>query len=290
MDDLESTLPTELKQLQRTAGKTNDVFKAQKQSAISRLVRNLREILTDVDKTGREIEALKIAAKVEDGEISQWNDTVDAKTEYAENQMEAPEEWLERKRQEHHNEEQEKTMQFEIKSQKTKLKIQEEHNLKCQHKSTPSEQLVSQAKLPKLVITKFNGPFTDWPRFWGQFPEAIDKSSVLPVTKFTYLPELLDDRVRKTIEALPHSPEGYNRAKAILEERFGKESEIFKAYLKEIIYLLHTPTANPKKILEFFEKLSYNVQALASLNQLNHVNRMVPLTLEKLPTIRGDLV
>ena len=111
-----------------------------------------------------------------------------------------------------------------------------------------------------------------------------------PVTKFTYLRELLDDRVRKTIEALPHSPEGYNRAKAILEERFRKESEIVKAYLKEIIDLPHTPTANPRKILEFFEKLSYNVQALESLNQLNHVNGMVSLPLEKLPTTRRDLV
>lgn len=155
---------------------------------------------------------------------------------------------------------------------KKKLKLQEEHDLKCQHKSTPSEQLVSQAKLPKLVITKFNGSFIDWPRFWGQFSEAIDKSSVPPVTKFTSLRELLDERVRKTIEALPHSPEGYNRAKEILEERFGKESEIFKAYLKEFIDLPHTPTANPRKILEFFEKLSYNVQALESLSQLNHVN------------------
>jgi len=113
---------------------------------------------------------------------------------------------------------------------------------------------------------------------------------VSPVTKLTYLRELLDDRVRKTIEALPNSPEGYNRAKEILEERFGKESEIVKAYLKEIIDLPHTPTANPRKILEFFEKLSYNVQALESLNRLSHVNGMVSLTLEKLPTIRGDLV
>ena len=104
-----------------------------------------------------------------------------------------------------------------------------------------------------------------------------------PVTKFTYL-----DRVRKTIEALPHSPEGYKRAKAILKKRFGKESGIFKAYLKEIIDVPHTSSGNPKKILEFFEKLSYNVQALESLNQLDDVNGMVSLTLEKLPMIRGD--
>ena len=118
MEELESTLQTKLKQLERTAGKTNNVLKAQKQSVISRLVRNLREILTDVDKTQREVETLKIAAKVEDDEISQWNDTVSGKMEYAENQMEELEEWLERRRQEHQehqSEEQEKTMQFEIK-------------------------------------------------------------------------------------------------------------------------------------------------------------------------------
>ena len=181
--------------------------------------------------------------------------------------MEELEEWLERKRQKHHIEEQRKTMQFEIKLQETKLKLQEEHELKYQHKSTPTEQQVSQAKLPKLVITKFNGSFTDWPRFWGALCEAIDKTSVPPVTKFTYLLELLDDRVRKTTEALPHSPEGCNGAKAILKERFGKEREIVKAYVKEIIDLPHTPTTNPNKLLEFFEKLSYNVQALSrSLN------------------------
>jgi hypothetical protein len=31
----------------------------------------------------------------------------------------------------------------------------------------------------------------DWPRFWGQFDEAIGKSSIAPISKFTYLRELL---------------------------------------------------------------------------------------------------
>ena len=48
------------------------------------------------------------------------------------------------------------------------------------------------AKLPKLVIAKFGGSFTDWPKFWGQSSEAIDKSLLAPITKFTYLLELLE--------------------------------------------------------------------------------------------------
>ena len=134
----------------------------------------------------------------------------------------------------------------------------------------------------KLVITRFNGTFADWPRFWGQYSETIDKSNVAPVTKFTYLRELLDDRVRKAIDALPHTFEGYNRAIVTLKDRFGKKSEIVKAFVKEILDLPYTPTANPKRIHEFFEKLSYSVQSLETLKQLKEVKGMVSLTLEKL--------
>ena len=145
-----------------------------------------------------------------------------------------------------------------------------------------------QLKIGKLNRSKFNGTYTDWPRFWGQY--SIDKSSVPPVTKFTYLRELMDDIVRKTIEALPQTAEGYNRALSTLKYRFGKESEILKAYAKEILDLPYTSTGNPKRIHEFYEIRSYNVQSLETLKSLHEVNGMVSLTLEKLPTIRGDLV
>ena len=96
-----------------------------------------------------------------------------------------------------------------------------------------------EAKLPKLVITKFNGTYQDWPRFWNQFRETIDKSSVSSVTKFSYLRELLDKKVKPEVEALPFTSEGYNRAKSILESKYGKESEIVKAYTKQILDLPH---------------------------------------------------
>lgn len=40
------------------------------------------------------------------------------------------------------------------------------------------------AKLPKLVITKFKGTHTDWLRFWNQFKAEIDSFDVSPITKF----------------------------------------------------------------------------------------------------------
>ena len=102
--------------------------------------------------------------------------------------------------------------------------------------------------------------------------------------------ELLDDKVRKAVEALPYSSEGYNRAVAILKERYGKEREIVKAYVKEIFELPPVLTANARKIHEFCEKLTYSVQSLQTMNKLSQVDGAVAMTLDKLPAIRGDLV
>ena len=92
------------------------------------------------------------------------------------------------------------------------------------------------------------------------------------------------------MEALPFTAEGYNRAKSILQHRYGKELEIVKSYVREIIDLPHITSANPKKISELSEKLTYCVQALQTMKKLNQLDGNVSLTLDKLPAIRGDLV
>ena len=290
MENAESTLETKLKQLKRTEDKTDGILTSGKQSTISRQLTNLKELLTEVENARRTVEGEKIAAEVSDDEISTWNDGINARIEEADGRIETLKEWLMKRKTEAENQEREKKMQFEIKLQETKLKLQENFQLKTGNQNLSAETPVSQAKLPKLVITKFNGTYADWPRFWGQYSESIDKTDVPPVTKFTYLCELLDVKVRRTIEALPHSAEGYNRALSILKDRFGKHSEIVKAYVKEILELPHTPTGNLKRIHEFYDKLSYSVQSLDSLKSLHEVNGMVLLTLEKLSAIRGDLV
>ena len=58
-------------------------------------------------------------------------------------------------------------------------------------------------KLPKLVITKFDGTSLDWFRFWNQFESEIDKAEIDPVSTFPYLKELLIPRVRFLIDSLP---------------------------------------------------------------------------------------
>ena len=77
--------------------------------------------------------------------------------------------------------------------------------------------VIKNVKLPKLVITKFQGMCVDWMRFWNQFDSEIDKSPIDPVAKFSYLKELVHPKVRNLIDGLPFNGEGYERAKTILE-------------------------------------------------------------------------
>ena len=164
-----------------------------------------------------------------------------------------------------------------------KLKLEQKLNYEKQieegRKLQSKESTAISAKLPKLVITKFKGTHADWPRFWGQFEAEIDKSGVPQATKFSYLKELVDPKVRLLIDGLPFSTEGYH----------GKESEIINAHVNNIaLPTLHG--SNPNKISEFYEKLLLSVQALETMGKLTEVNGYVRLTLDKLEGSRGDLV
>ena len=108
-------------------------------------------------------------------------------------------------------------------------------------------------------------------KFWGQFTNAIDQSSIPPITKFTYLRELLGSNVKRYVKALPFTAEGYNRAKAILSDRYGKESEIVNSYVKQILELLHVSSVNPRKVAESSETSSYFVQALETMKKPDYV-------------------
>lgn len=129
----------------------------------------------------------------------------------------------------------EEEMRFEKEKLEQRLKYERqiEENRKDQSKKDKSIN----AKLPKLVITKFKGTHTDWLRFWNQFKAEIDSAGVSPITKFSYLKELVDAKVRSTIDALPFSSEGYLRAKNILTTKYGKESEIINAHVTNIMSL-----------------------------------------------------
>ena len=163
----------------------------------------------------------------------------------------------------------------EIKVKIQELRIQEiiQQRIKYEKKLEESRKPVtsntsSTTKLPKLLISKFNGTYTDWTRFWQQYEASIGAADIPSVTKFSYLKELLEQfsylkellepKIRGLIEGLPLFSEGFERAKNILKTKYGKESEIVNAYVTNIMSLEPVHGANPNKISIFYEKLSAN--------------------------------
>lgn len=110
------------------------------------------------------------------------------------------------------------------------------------------------------------------------------------VTKFAYLKDLLGPKVRQSVKRLPFSTEGYEQAKNILSTKYGKTSEIVNAYVQNLLGLPVISGSNTLTIHQFYEKLSFNVQALDTHGKLREVNGYVRMCIDKLEGIRGDLV
>lgn len=128
-------------------------------------------------------------------------------------------------------------LEKEIERVKFEEKLNYEKKLESLQSKGPLDTThgASKVKLPKLIITKFNGTFTDWLRFWNQYDAEIDKSDISPVSKFSYLKELVSPSVRTSIDALPLTVEGYERAKTILKTKYGQTSEVVNAHIQCIL-------------------------------------------------------
>ena len=136
----------------------------------------------------------------------------------------------------------------------------------------------AKAKLPKLVITRFQGTHLDWQSFWAQFEVEIDKlSDIGQVAKFSYLKELLAPRVRTTIDRLPFTSEGYVRAKNILKTNNGRLSEVANAHIQSNMGLPVITGTNQARICEFYEKLVTNIQTLESMERRKKLKVMLDL-------------
>jgi len=150
-----------LTQLEITEEKTG-VLKTGKSSTIPKHIETLKNMLTDFENMQRAVEAQKIAAQETTHEIKEWNAGVEAEVEQADEKLEILEKWLHDQKLKQETHEREEQMQFKIELHETKLKLQEELE---QQKNVASDTPNTQAKLPKLVISKFNGGVADWPRF-----------------------------------------------------------------------------------------------------------------------------
>ena len=66
----------------------------------------------------------------------------------------------------------------EMRLEKMKMEMRKKY-VESEGKKSASES--NKVKLPKMVISKFEGTALDWFRFWNQFGTEIDKQDISPV-------------------------------------------------------------------------------------------------------------
>lgn len=96
--------------------------------------------------------------------------------------------------------------------------------------------------------------------------------------------------VRALIHGLQFNTEGYEREKTILKTKFGKHSEETNAHIECIMSLSTITLSSVGKIHDYYEKLVTHSQSLDTMSKLKEITGYVRLALDKLPTIRAELV
>ena len=251
MEDTLKELKSKMKTLQFRMNKTTDIVSKRDKEAMERQRLSVATTSTAVNNLKERIEDRMPTDGKTGEEVQVWSNEVEGLLAEADNctrQLSKELKNLELAAQETAMmQEQQRKLQFEKELTEQRLHQEQEAAIERKkldmeyHEKTKDVQQASStnvsAKMPKLVITKFNGTPKDWIRFWGQFRAQIEESSVDPVTKFSYLKELVEMKVRKSIDGLPFTMEGYERAKEILEKKYGDTSEVVNAYVKGILEL-----------------------------------------------------
>ena len=263
-----------------TVEDTAKILQAEDVRAIERHGSTLESVADKTHRLKLQVQELRIENDDDPAEIRNWSETLEA-------QMGKFEETL--KEGKHvaagirlaEEEKRKQILDEEIELEKAKIEARAKLEKTVKTSSEDTENLSSLgAKLPKLEISKFQGTFLDWIRFWNQFETKIDKAKLTQVAKFSYRKELLVASVRASVDGLPFTTEGHERAKSILESKYGKSSEVADAHMQCIIGLSIIHGTHPAKIHEFFEKLTSHIQVLETMGKVKEISGFVRATLD----------
>ena len=145
-------------------------------------------------------------------------------------------------------------------------------------------------KLKGYTITPFQGDYVDWLRFWSQFETDVDKSTLAATSKLNYLLECLRGKPKEDILGLPHTAAGYDEAKRILSDTYGKDIKVHRSLIKELESLPEiSNTKQSKKVHEFYEKLARTIRTLRTMNKIDSAQSAVYTLLDKLGPVREIL-
>ena len=168
-----------------------------------------------------------------------------------------------------------------------KKKLEMEKDARAGNSDSPGSSATQSVKLQRYTITPFHGDYKDWLRFWNQFEVEVDGAKISEISKFNYLLELVRGQPREDILGLPHTVEGYQEAKRILQTSYGKDFKVHKALIKEMESLHRiTDIRRLDQVHEFYNKLSRFVRTLSTMDKLLSAQSAVYTLTDKLGPVR----
>ena len=157
--------------------------------------------------------------------------------------------------------------------------------------SETSQKFQPSVKLQKYTITPFSGDYKDWLRFWNQFTVEVDGSTISEISKFNYLLELVKGKPRDDVLGLPHTVDGYEEAKRILVQNYGRDSKVHKALIKELESIQPVTSIHKlEQVHDFYNKLSRIVRTLTTMKKLETAQSTVYTLMDKLGPVREVIV
>ena len=146
------------------------------------------------------------------------------------------------------------------------------------------------SKLPALRVTQSKGTRLDWVRFDNMFTTQVLNKGFSDEIKFAYLLEMVNSKVREQIANLKPGTDGLKIAWDRLKKEYGQTQTVINTHIEEVINLPILRSTSYTKIQDFYEKLSRNHDALLTLGENEVLKGFVMTTLNKLHTIKSDLV
>ena len=141
-------------------------------------------------------------------------------------------------------------------------------------------------KLPKLSLPKFNGDILEWQTFWDSLETTVHFNHTLTdIQKFSYLKSLLEYSASNVIAGLALTNTNYQKAIALLTERYGQKHKIINAYMKSLLDL-PAPQSNLSSLREFYDTAESYIRGLESLGQQEETfgTMLIPILMDKLPS------
>ena len=134
------------------------------------------------------------------------------------------------------------------------------------HTGESGTTYVVKPKLPKLMLTRFNGDNTKFRSFWDSFESAVDNNpDLLVIDKFNYLNSLLEGAAARSIQGLPLSVKSYEAAKEILNEHFEKTQTIISAHMEKLLQVQKCSGEKTSQFRLVHDKIHANIRGLEVL-------------------------